>query len=58
MSTLGPVSEFHQSFRLPLPPDLAPGLYRVKIEVTDLHGGKGDRVYLPITVAAAGESGR
>ena len=58
VSTLGPVSEFHQSFRLPLPAELAPGLYRVKIEVTDLHGGKSDRVYLPLTVGAAGEGGR
>jgi hypothetical protein len=58
VTTVGPVSEFHQSFRLPLPADLAPAFYRVKIEVTDVHGGRSDRVYLPITVTAPAEAGR
>lgn len=49
----GPVSEFSQHFRLPLPEKLPAGAYRVRVAVTDVPSGKSDRVYLPITVAAA-----
>jgi hypothetical protein len=57
LSTSGPISEFYQSFKLPLPASLAPGTYRVRVTVTDAHTGKSDRVYVPITVAAP-ERGR
>jgi hypothetical protein len=53
LSTVGPVAEFYQSFRLPLPAGLAAGPYRVKVTVTDVLAGKSDRVYVPITVGAA-----
>jgi hypothetical protein len=46
----GPVDEFHQSFRLPLPANLAMGHYRVKVTVRDAHTGQSDRVYVPIYV--------
>ena len=52
LSTVGPVAEFYQSFRLPLPAGLAAGPYRVKVTVTDVLAGKTDRVYVPITVGA------
>lgn len=52
LSTLGPIREFYQSFRLPLPANLAAGPYRVKVTVTDVVAGKSDRVYVPITVGA------
>ena len=48
----GPVSEFYQSFKLPLPANLAMGHYRIKVTVTDAHSGKSDRVFLPIYVTA------
>lgn len=48
----GPVSEFYQSFALPLPATLAAGHYRVKVTVTDVHSGKSDRVYIPLYVTA------
>jgi hypothetical protein len=48
----GPVSEFYQSFKLPLPANLAMGHYRIKVTVTDAHSGKSDRVSLPIYVTA------
>ncbi len=48
----GPVNEFYQSFKLPLPANLAMGHYRVKVTVTDVHAGKSDRVYIPIYVTA------
>lgn len=50
LSTVGPVAEFYQSFRLPLPATLPPGPYRVKVTVTDVLAGKSDRVYVPLTV--------
>ena len=48
----GPVAEFFQSFKLPLPANLAMGHYRVKVTVTDAHSGKSDRVYIPLYVTA------
>ena len=48
----GPVTEFYQSFKLPLPRNLAMGHYRVKVTVTDAHSGKSDRVFVPIYVTA------
>lgn len=52
LSTLGAIQEFYQSFRLPLPANLAAGPYRIKVTVTDVVAGKSDRVYVPITVGA------
>ena len=52
----GPVAEFYQSFRLPLPKNLAMGHYRVKVTVTDAHSGKTDQVYVPIYVTAVESS--
>jgi hypothetical protein len=53
----GPVAEFYQSFRLPLPANLAAGRYRVRVSVTDVVAGKTDRRDVPITVAVV-ERGR
>jgi len=52
LTTNGPVTEFYQSFKLPLPENLAMGHYRVKVTVTDAHSGKSDRVYVPLYVTA------
>lgn len=52
ITTTGPVSEFYQSFHLPLPANLAMGRYRVRILVTDVHTGKSDRAFIPIYVSA------
>lgn len=49
----GPVTEFSQYFRLPLPETLAAGAYRVRVSVTDVPSARSDRVYLPFTVAPA-----
>ncbi len=46
----GPVAEFYQSFRLPLPANLAAGHYRVKVTVTDVVAGKSDRAFVPVYV--------
>lgn len=46
----GPVAEFYQSFRLPLPANLAAGRYKVRITVTDVVSGKSARQDVPITV--------
>ncbi len=46
----GPFSEFYQSFRLPLPANLAMGQYRVQVTVSDVPSGKSDRVLVPIYV--------
>jgi hypothetical protein len=46
----GTVTDFYQSFALPLPAGLAPGPYRIKVTVTDLHSSRSDRVYVPIQV--------
>jgi len=46
----GPVTEFYQSFRLPLPANLATGHYRVRITVTDVVAGKSDRALVPLYV--------
>ncbi len=54
----GPVEEFYQSFALPLPADLAPGRYRIKVTVTDVQAGRSDRVYVPVTVAGTEEGDR
>jgi len=53
ISLNGPVEEFYQSFKLPLPAALAAGHYRVKVTVTDVSSGKSDRVYVPIFVTGA-----
>jgi hypothetical protein len=53
----GPTTEFYQSFRLPLPMNLATGHYRVKVTVTDVVAGKSDRAYVPIYVMPV-EKGR
>lgn len=50
----GPVHEFYQSFRLPLPRNLAMGQYRIRVTVTDAHTGKSDRVFVPVSVKEAG----
>jgi hypothetical protein len=52
ISTSGPFTEFYQSFRLPLPVNLAMGQYRVQITVTDVVSGKHDRAFVPIYVVA------
>jgi hypothetical protein len=52
LSTAGAIQEFYQSFKLPLPTNLAAGPYRIKVTVTDAVAGKSDRVYVPITVGA------
>ena len=46
----GPVTEFYQSFRLPLPANLALGRYRVQVTVTDATSGKSAQVSVPLTV--------
>ncbi|HZF00044.1 MAG TPA: hypothetical protein VE981_23750 [Planctomycetota bacterium] len=46
----GPIAEFYQSFRLPLPVNLAAGKYRVRVTVTDVIAGKSDRHDVPIEV--------
>lgn len=56
ISSNGPVAEFYQSFRLPLPVNLAAGRYKVRVTVTDVVAGKSDRRDVPITVAAVEKS--
>jgi tetratricopeptide (TPR) repeat protein len=51
VTSLGSVSEFHQSFHLPLPLNLAAGRYRVKVTVTDVIAGRTDHAFVPILVA-------
>lgn len=51
----GPIREFYQSFRLPLPADLPAGSYRIRVTVTDVLGQASDRVTLPIEVGAEGD---
>lgn len=46
----GPVAEFYQSFRLPLPLNLAAGKYRVRVSVTDVIAGKTARQDVPVEV--------
>jgi hypothetical protein len=53
----GPVTEFYQSFRLPLPANLAMGHYRVQVTVTDAISNKSDRAFVPIYVTPV-ERGR
>lgn len=53
LSLSGPVAEFSQHFRLPIPETLAAGAYRVRVAVTDVPSGRSDRIYLPVTVQAA-----
>ncbi len=53
LSLNGPVNEFYQSFKLPLPANLAMGHYRIRVTVTDAHAGKSDKVYVPIYVTEA-----
>lgn len=47
----GPVSEFSQVFRLPLPSNLAAGSYRIQVIVTDQGSKREDRAFVPFTVA-------
>lgn len=47
----GPVSEFYQVFRLPLPSNLAAGNYRIQVIVTDQGSKREDRAFVPFTVA-------
>jgi len=44
------VAEFYQSFRLPLPQNLAAGRYRVRVTVTDVIAGKSARQDVPVEV--------
>ena len=48
----GPVREFYQSFRLPLPINLAAGDYRIKVTIEDDNQGREDSVYIPFHVPA------
>lgn len=48
----GPIRDFYQCFRLPLPADLPPGAYRIKVTVTDVPASRSDRVYVPVQVGA------
>lgn len=50
ISSNGPVAEFYQSFRLPLPLNLAAGRYRVRVTVTDVVAGKTARQDVPVEV--------
>jgi hypothetical protein len=50
ISSNGPVAEFYQSFRLPLPLNLAAGRYRVRVTVTDVIAGKSARQDVPVDV--------
>ena len=52
ISSNGPVAEFYQSFRLPLPLNLAAGRYRVRVTVTDVIAGKSARQDVPVEVPA------
>jgi hypothetical protein len=52
----GPVAEFYQSFRLPLPLNLAAGRYKVRVTVTDVVAGKSEKQDVPITVMAVERS--
>ena len=56
ISSNGPVSEFYQSFRLPLPLNLAAGRYRVRVTITDVIAGKSARQDVPVEVAAVERS--
>ena len=48
----GPVREFYQSFRLPLPSNLPLGDYRIKVTITDKNLSRSDSQYIPIRVPA------
>ncbi|MHC4605676.1 MAG: hypothetical protein ACYTAF_01915 [Planctomycetota bacterium] len=48
----GPVREFYQSFRLPLPSNLSVGEYRIKVTVYDRNQERSDSVYVPFRVPA------
>ncbi len=48
--TMGISREFYQSFRLPLPQNLATGNYKIKITVDDALSGKSDSTIVPIYV--------
>ncbi|HEV3029833.1 MAG TPA: hypothetical protein VG457_19795 [Planctomycetota bacterium] len=50
ISSNGPVAEFYQSFRLPLPINLTAGRYRVRVTVTDVIAGKSARQDVPVEV--------
>jgi hypothetical protein len=50
ISSNGPIAEFYQSFRLPLPANLAAGRYRVRVTVTDVIAGKSARRDVPVDV--------
>lgn len=48
----GPVQEFYQSFRLPLPVNLPIGEYRIKLTVEDKNQSRSDSQYIPFRVPA------
>lgn len=50
IETRGITREFYQSFRLPLPKNLATGNYKIKISVEDASSGKSDSTFVPIYV--------
>jgi hypothetical protein len=50
ISSNGPVAEFYQSFRLPLPANLSAGRYRVRVTVTDVVAGKSAKRDVPVEV--------
>lgn len=50
----GPVTEFYQSFTLPLPGDLPAGSYRILVSVQDVPGGKTATGAVSFTVSAQG----
>lgn len=50
ISSNGPVAEFYQSFRLPLPVNLAAGRYRVRVTVIDVVAGKTARRDVPVEI--------
>ncbi len=47
----GPVSEFYQVWRLPLPSNLAAGNYRIQVIVTDQGSKREERAFVPFSVA-------
>lgn len=46
----GPVTEFYQQFRLPLPKNLYTGTYRIQVTVRDQWTGQEDKVYVSFFV--------
>lgn len=46
----GPVADFHQSFGLPLPKNIAGGAYAIRITVEDQSNKKRDEIRIPIEI--------